>query len=364
MDLTGSIDEKWMPSRLTGPTAFHFLTQVNESALLQALLLPHQKQTNNMKAAVFQHYGSPDVLKIRDIQKPTPKDQEILVRIHATAVNSGDVRLRKADPFAVRFMLGLFRPRIKVLGGVFSGQVEAVGKHVTKYKVGDEVFGSTDFKFGAYAEYKCFPEDAAMAIKPGALSHAEAAVIPFGGATALYFLKKANIVKGQKILIYGASGAVGTAAVQLARYFGADVTAVSGPSNLERVKSLGAHKVIDYTQKSWTEELGQYDVIYDTVNKLPLSLGFSRLKSKGTMILGAAAMPEMMAGLWKSLFGSAKVRMGVTKQDAGDINFLAERVKEGKLQPVIDRSYPLEQIAAAHAYVDQGHKQGNVAIML
>ncbi|MBL7900013.1 MAG: NAD(P)-dependent alcohol dehydrogenase, partial [Crocinitomicaceae bacterium] len=201
-----------------------------------------------MKAVLFYNYGTPEVLQVENISKPSPKENELLVRIYATAVNSGDVRLRKADPFAVRFMLGLTKPKVNILGGVFSGVVESVGKNVSKFKPGDEIFGSTNMKFGAYAEYKCFDENETIALKPSALKHEQAAVLPFGGTTALHFLNKASLQKGQKILIYGASGSVGTAAVQLAKYLGAEVTAVCSTSNIELVKSLGADHVFDYTQ--------------------------------------------------------------------------------------------------------------------
>jgi NADPH:quinone reductase-like Zn-dependent oxidoreductase len=317
-----------------------------------------------MKAAVYSKYGAPEVLQVKALAKPSPKDNEILVKIHATAVTSGDCRLRKADPFAVRFFFGLFKPGKPVLGGVLSGIVEAVGKNVKKFKVGDPVFGSSFPNFGAYAEYICLPETAALAIKPENLSHEEAAALPFGGMTALHFLQKANIRPGQKVLIYGASGAVGTAAVQIAQYFGATVTGVCSTANMEMVKTLGADHVIDYTQTDFAENTGQYDVVYETVNKAPFASCIAALKNNGTLILGAAMLPGMLRGAWTSATSEKKVIFGVTTETAEAVSFLQDMAKEGKMKAAIDKVYPLEQIAAAHAYVDKGHKKGNVIISL
>ncbi|HEX7458209.1 MAG TPA: NAD(P)-dependent alcohol dehydrogenase, partial [Ginsengibacter sp.] len=237
-----------------------------------------------MKAIVYTAYGQPDVLQLKEVEKPVPKDNEILVRIFATAVNTGDLRLRKADPWAVRLFFGLTKPKKHILGGVLSGEVEALGKNVTKFKAGDQVFGSTGMSFGAYAAYICLSEDGILSIKPNNISHIEAGTIPFGGTTALYFIKKANIKEGQKVLIYGASGAVGTAAVQLAKYFRAEVTGVCSTSNVEMVRSLGADKVIDYTKEDFTMNGESYDVIFETVNKLSFSNSIRSLKKHGTLI--------------------------------------------------------------------------------
>lgn len=320
--------------------------------------------TFTMKAAVYSKYGAPEVLQVKALAKPSLKDNEILVKIHATAVTSGDCRLRKADPFAVRFFFGLFKPGKPVLGGVLSGIVEAVGKNVRKFKVGDPVFGSSFPNFGAYAEYICLPETAALTIKPENLSHETAAALPFGGMTALHFLQKANIRPGQKVLIYGASGAVGTAAVQIAKYFGATVTGVCSTANMEMVKTLGADHVIDYTQTDFAENAGQYDVVYETVNKAPFASCIAALKNNGTLILGAAMLPGMLRGAWTSATSSKKVIFGVTTETAEAVSFLQGLAKEGKMKAAIDKVYPLEQIAAAHAYVDKGHKKGNVIISL
>lgn len=317
-----------------------------------------------MNAAVYETYGSPEVLQLKKIAKPQPKDNEVLIKIHATAVTSGDCRLRKADPFAVRFFFGLFKPKKPVLGGVLSGEVEAVGKNVKEFKVGDLVFGSTTMDFGAYAEYICLPESGALAIKPETLTHEEAAALPFGGATAFHFLKKANIQPGQKVLIYGASGAIGTSAVQIAKYFGAEVTGVCSTSNVEMVKSIGADHVIDYTKTDFAKNGERYDVVYETVNKAPVSSCIAVLKSKGTLILGASMLSEKLQGMWASMTSDIKVDSGVAFPKSEDIIFLQKMVEEGKLKAVIDKKYALEQIAVAHGYVDEGHKKGNVIIKL
>ncbi len=317
-----------------------------------------------MKAIVYKQYGVPEVLQLKEIEKPIPANNEILVRIRATAVNSGDVRLRKADPFAVRFLFGMLKPKINILGSVFSGEVESVGNTVQHFKVGDQVFGHTDMSFGTYAEYKCLPESGSLAIKPVNLTHTEAAVIPFGGTTALHFLKKANIKSGQKVLIVGASGAVGSAAVQLAKYFGATVTGVCSTTNIDLVKSIGADKVIDYTMEDFNNNGETYDVIFDAVNTISISKSINSLQEKGILILSAAGMAEMIITLWFTMIKSRKVLTGMISHKATDIIFLKELIEAGKLKPVIDRTYSLVQMAEAHAYVEKGHKKGNVAIEL
>lgn len=317
-----------------------------------------------MKAIVFTQYGPPEVLQLKEVEKPSPGDNEILLSIKATAVNSGDWRLRKADPFAVRLMLGLTKPKINILGSVFSGEVELVGKNVKLFKIGDQVFGHTDMRFGAYAEYKCMPETGSLALKPGSLSHTEAAVIPFGGVTALYFIKKAAIKPGQKVLIYGASGAVGSAAVQIAKHFGATVTGVCSTANIDLVRSLGVDKVIDYTKDDFAQNSEKYDVIFDTVNKVSFSRSLQSLNKNGLLILSAAGMSEMIKGFWTSSTSSKKVLTGVISHSAEDIIFLKGLIETGELKPVIDKTYPFTKIAEAHAYVEKGHKKGNVAITL
>jgi 2-desacetyl-2-hydroxyethyl bacteriochlorophyllide A dehydrogenase len=315
-----------------------------------------------MKAAVYIQYGPPEVLQIKEVEKPVPKKNELLLRIRATAVNSGDLRLRKADPFAVRFIFGLIRPKINILGSVFSGEVESVGIDVKHFKVGDFVFGHTDMGFGAYAEYICVPENSSIALKPANISHNEAAVIPFGAVTALHFIKKAILKPGQKVLVVGASGAVGSAAVQLAKSFGAEVTGVTSTANIALVKSIGADKVIDYTKEDFTWNGETYDVIFDSVKTISISRSLKSLNRNGLMILSAAGMSEMLQGLWISMTSSKKIMAGVISHKAADIIFLKKLIETNKFKPVIDRTYPLEQIAEAHAYVEKGHKKGNVAI--
>ncbi len=317
-----------------------------------------------MKAAVYTKYGSPEVLQLQEAEKPQPKDNEILLRIEATAVNSGDLRLRKADPFGVRLFFGLMKPKINILGAVFSGKIERVGKDVKLFKAGDEVFGHTDMRFGAYAEYLCLSESGSLALKPNSLNHTEAAVIPFGGTTAWHFIKKAAIKPGQKVLINGASGAVGSAAIQLAKYFGAIVTGVCSTANIDLVRSLGADHVIDYTKGDFAKAGVTYDIIFDTVNKIPFSQGIKSLNKNGILILSSAGMPEMLRGLWASMTSSKRVLIGVISHNAKDINFFKELMEANKLKPVIDKIYPLDQIAEAHAYVEKGHKKGNVAITI
>jgi NADPH:quinone reductase-like Zn-dependent oxidoreductase len=316
-----------------------------------------------MKAVVYEKYGPPEVLSLKEIEKPAPKDNEVLIRVHAISVNSGDVRMRKADPFAVRFMLGLRRPGKNVLGIVFAGEIEAVGKDVTRFKTGDQVYGTSVKSFGTYAEYLCLPEDGVITIKPTNLSYKEAAAIPFGGTTALHFLRKAKIEKGQKVLVYGASGAVGTAAVQLAKYFGAEVTGVCSANNVEMVRSLGADKVIDYTKEDFSKGAEVYDIVFDAVGMSPFSDCIRLLKKSGYYIrVVHMALAPVVKGLWSSMTSDKKVIGGVTKETAADLAFLNTLVEGAKLKPVIDKTYSLEQIVEAHRYVEQGHKKGNVVV--
>jgi NADPH:quinone reductase-like Zn-dependent oxidoreductase len=296
---------------------------------------------------------------------PAPKDNEVLIRIYATAVSSGDVRLRKADPFAVRLLFGFFKPKKRILGVVLSGEVEAIGKNVTLFNEGDQVYGSTGMGSGTYAEYICLPENGVLAAKPASLTHKEAAAIPFGGTTALSFLRKGKIQRGQKILIYGASGAVGTSAVQLAKYFGAEVTAVCSTTNLEMVKELGADKVLDYTKGDFSLEPGRYDIILDAVGKSPFSDCVKSLTRNGHYLrVVHLTLSAIFRGLWISITTTKKVIGGGISETAEDLIFLKNVIEEGRLRPVIDRCYDLEQIVEAHTYVEKGHKKGNVIVTI
>ncbi len=316
-----------------------------------------------MKAVHCTAYGNPDVLKLVEVPQPTFHEDECMIRIHATAVNSGETRIRRADPWAVRLLFGFSKPRRVILGGVFSGEVIATGSAVSKFRVGDQVFGSTGMEFGAYAEYKALKESATVALKPDSLTHLQAAVIPFGALTALYFLRKANIRPGQKVLIYGASGAVGSAALQLAKQFGAEVTAVCSGSNAGWIRELGADHVIDYHTTDLTTNNEQYDVVYETVNKWSFSECSSRLKKGGVLILGAAGFTQMLRAGFARLTGE-KVLTGVIKESTEGLQFVKELVDRGAYRPVLDHVFTLDRIRDAHAYVDLGHKKGNVAIQV
>ena len=321
-----------------------------------------------MKAVVYEKYGSPDVLELREIEKPTPKDNEVLVKVAVTTVTVADSRVRsftvpRSYWLPARIALGIRKPKKAILGAELAGEIEAVGKAVKRFKKGDLVFASTfEHGFGAYAEYRCLPEDGVLAKMSAKLTREEATTLPIGGRTALYFLRAANIQPGQKVLIYGASGSVGTFAVQLAKYFGAEVTGVCSTANLELVKSLGADRVIDYTQEEFTKNGETYDVIFDTVGKASYSGCLSSLKKDGTYLQAVAAPGISMRMRWTSMTSSRKLVGGGPPPESEDLLFLSELIEAGKIKPVIDRVYPLEQIVEAHRYVDKGHKKGNVVI--
>ena len=322
-----------------------------------------------MKAIICTKYGPPDVLQLKEVEKPVPKDNEILVRIHATTVTAADVINRSFTfpPYLwlfARISLGIMRPKNPILGFELAGEIESVGKNVEYWKEGDQVFASTfEFGFGCYAEYKCLPEEGAIAIKPVNMTYEAAAAIPLGGLTALTFLRdRARIQSGQKVLIYGASGSIGTYAVQLGRYFGAEVTGVCSTTNLEMVKSLGADKVIDYTKEDFTKSCETYDIVFDVVNKSSFSHCKSSLTQRGIYLATFPTLTFIIQMLWTSMVGSKKAVSGEASEKAEDLDLLKELIETGELKPVIDRCYPLEQTAEAHRYVETGHKKGNVVI--
>jgi 2-desacetyl-2-hydroxyethyl bacteriochlorophyllide A dehydrogenase len=313
-----------------------------------------------MKAIVYERFGPPEVLQLREVEKPTPKDNEVLIRIHATTVSAEDPGMRRSPG-----LNGIGKPRKTILGFYLAGEIESVGKNVERFRVGDGVFGYTGMSLGAYAEYICRPEASVLAMKPANVTYEEAAAVPNGALTALYFLRdRANVQSGQNALIYGASGAVGSAAVQLAKYFGAEVTGVCSTTNLEMVESLGADKVIDYTKGDFTKSGETYDVIFDAVGKSSFSRCKGSLKHRGVYLATVPTLATFLQMFWTSMAGGKNVIFGAASRSwsSEDLTFIKELVEAGKLRPVIDRRYPLEQIAEAHSYVAKGHKKGNVVI--
>jgi NADPH:quinone reductase-like Zn-dependent oxidoreductase len=315
-----------------------------------------------MKAIVYTNYGSADVLRLKEVDKPIPKDNEVLIKVSATTVTAGDWHLRKGDPFFARFFTGLMKPKNPILGHELAGEIESVGKDVTRFKKGDAIFGSTGFGSGTYAEYVTLPEDGLVAIKPDSVTYEQAAAVPVGALTALYFLRKGKLRSGQKVLINGASGSVGTFAVQLAKHFGAEVTGVSSTAHVELVKSLGADKVIDYTKEDFTKNGQIYDLIFDTVGKAPYSRVKNSLATKGYYVSTAFGLSLLVQMLITSMTGGKKVIVGIAEEIPEELLFLKELVEAGKIKPVITKRYPLEQIAEAHKYVESGHKTGNAVI--
>jgi len=321
-----------------------------------------------MKAIVCEKYGPPDVLQLKEVEKPMPKDNEVLIKVMTTAVSSGDARIRGFNvpplpwiPF--RLFMGLRGPRKKILGIDFAGEIVKVGKDVKSFRKGEQVFGSTGSAFGAYAEFVCMPAEGVLTTMPNNITHREAAAIFFGGNTALHFLRKGNIQSGQKVLVYGASGSVGTSAVQLAKHFGAEVIGICSTVNIELVKELGADRVIDYSRDDFTKSGDKYDIIFDTVGKSSHSNCVRSLINKGYFLKAVnMEMLPILQSIWTSITSSKKVIGGVAAENTEALIYLKELVESGKLKPVIDKVYPLEQTADAHRYVDLGHKKGNVVI--
>jgi NADPH:quinone reductase-like Zn-dependent oxidoreductase len=328
-----------------------------------------------MKAIVYSEYGSPNVLGLKEIAKPAPKDNEVLIRVHATSVNYGDLVARNFKeisprefnmPFVIwllaKISFGLSKPNITVLGSEFSGEIEETGKNVKNFKPGDQVFGYLGQSMGAYAEYFCMPENGVVAIKPANMTYEEAAVVPYGAIMALSLLRKANLQPGQKVLINGASGGIGSAAVQIARHLGAEVSGVCGTPRLDFVKSLGAAKVIDYTKEDFTQNGETYDLIFDILGKSSFSGCQNSLKQNGRYLLASFKMKQLLQMLWTSKSGRKRVICAIAPGSVEDLNSIKDLVEAGKIKAIIDRCFPMAQAAEAHRYVEQGHKRGNVVI--
>jgi NADPH:quinone reductase-like Zn-dependent oxidoreductase len=320
-----------------------------------------------MRAIVATAYGSPEVLEVRVLDRPTPGSGEILVRIHATTVTSGDWRMRSLEVptgFGVmaRLALGVFRLRQPILGSELAGTVETVGSEVTGFGIGARIFAFTGARGGSHAEYIALREDAAIAHKPSNLSFEESAALSFGGTTALSFLRRAGIQRGDRVLINGASGGVGTAAVQLAKHFGAHVTGVCSTGNMALVESIGADRVVDYTREDFVSNGTRYDIIMDTAGTVPFSRARKSLREGGRLLVVLGGVPAMLMGPWAALTTRLRIISGTASGSAEDLRFLAALAEEGRFKPVIDRRYAFDQIREAHRYVDLGHKKGNVVI--
>jgi NADPH:quinone reductase-like Zn-dependent oxidoreductase len=328
-----------------------------------------------MKAIVYTKYGPPEVLQLKEKAKPVPRDNEVLVKIHATPISFGDLLVRNFNtisprkfhmPFLFWLMgkmyFGFRKPKIAILGSEFSGEVESVGKDVTRFSKDDPVFGYRGPRMGAYAEYLCMPENGVLALKPTNMAHEEAAAIPYGAIMALNVLRKVDLRPGQSVLVNGASGGIGPFVVQLAKYYGAEVTGVCGTPRLEYVKSLGADRVIDYTREDFMDSGETYDFVVDILGKRPFSRVKRTLKPNGRCLLVSFKMKQFLQMLWTSLFGSKKVICALSTEKAEDLVIIKELIEAGKIKTVIDKRYPLAQAAEAHRYVEQGHKKGSVVI--
>jgi 2-desacetyl-2-hydroxyethyl bacteriochlorophyllide A dehydrogenase len=326
-----------------------------------------------MKAIVWTKYGPPDGLQLKEVEKPVPKDDEILIKVHATTITAGDCEMRRLElplmlSFPVRLYAGFLRPkRIPILGQELAGEVEEVGENVRSFKVGDQVFGTTGFGFGAYAEYICLPEDpddtqGVLAAKPANLSYEEAAAVPTAGFEALHFVRKANIQPGKKVLIVGAGGSIGTFSIQLAKHFGAEVTGVDSTEKMDMLRAIGANHVIDYTMGDYTNTGETYDLIIDVVGRGTVARWLKLLKPEGYYFLAYAGLSHILLSMWTSMASNKKLKIESANQNKEDLIFLKELIEAGKIKSVIDKRYPLEQISEAHSYAESGRKKGNIVV--
>lgn len=329
-----------------------------------------KRNSNKMKAVECTKYGPPEVLKVKEVDIPDPKHNEVLIKVYATTANAADTRIRGAVfpsifKVLVPLAMGFGGPRKKVLGVELAGEIVETGKDVTRWKVGDRIFASTGAAFGAHAEYACLRENVVMASMPSNMTFEEAAAVPHCALCALHYLRKGKVQKGTKLLIYGASGGIGTFAVQIAKALGAEVTGVCGTANIDLVKSLGADKVIDYTKENFAQSGEHYDVIFDTVGKSPYDDCVKALTYKGTYLSAVhLVFSRIIRGIWTSLTSTKKVIGGVARYSTKNLNYLKSLIESGKMRSTLDRIYTLETMAEAHAYVDKGHKAGNVAIIV
>ena len=320
-----------------------------------------------MKAIVYTKYGPPDFLQLKEVEKPTAKDNEVLIRIHAATVTAGDCEIRSFKIpiwiwLPLRIVMGIRKPRRPILGAELAGEIETVGSAVKLFKKGDQVFGSSGLRMGAYAEYKCQPAISGLAIKPANLSYEQAATISTGGLNSLHFLRKANIQKGEKVLINGAGGSIGTYGVQLAKLYGAEVTAVDSARKLDMLRAIGADHVIDYRKEDFTKNGESYDVIFEVAAKSSFSRGIRSLNPNGRYLLANPRVNTMLRGLWVSMTSSKNVIIELAGEPVEDLIYIAELMEAGTIKSVIDKRYPLEELAEAHRYVDTGDKAGNVVI--
>jgi len=323
-----------------------------------------------MKAVIYEEYGPPEVLQFREVDKPSPKNDEVLIRIAAATVNTGDCEMRRLEIpnaiwFLIRLFFGLRKPRKRILGAYLSGEIEAVGREAERFRVGDQVVASTGVRFGAYAEYICLPADSSIATKPANMTHEQASTVPLGGTNALHYLREAKVQQGEKVLVNGAGGSFGTFAVQLAKLMGAEVTGVDSTDKLGMLRDLGADHVIDYTRDDFTENGRTYDVIFNVVARSPYARGVRSLKEGGRYLLtNPAGISQMLRAIWTSMTTRKKVIVRFAKETVEDLDQLRELIEDGKLRSVVDRSYPLERTVEAHRYVETDRKKGNVVLTM